>query len=204
MGTEFTGSGLTLGQANALVKKLGGIENVRLILAGRVKVVVEKVAEELFRLVTSVKFTGRDTDFDLANEFAVGNYSDGLNVAYQSALFKAWFGNKVEGPTGESELAIRKLVKAAFDTEIAEGLGGEVESEISMAEFHSLLLRQGNGKNGEPLLTNGCANIAYCRDVNGVLRAVSAHWRDGGWCFYADPTNRGNRWEAGLHVVSRK
>ena len=57
-------------------------------------------------------------------------------------------------------------------------------------------------KNG-PLLTNGYANIFYVRDANGVLRAVSVYWYDGGWDEYAVGVAHPNTWFDGRRVFSR-
>ena len=108
----------------------------------------------------------------------------------------------VEEPTAESELVIHKLSENLLDAEIVYKLGGISKMEVTLSELYVLLVKQGVGQNGV-LLTDGYANIAYIRDVNGNLRAVIAHW-DGGWYLDVGQITDPDRFVAGRRVVSRK
>lgn len=193
---------LNLGQIEALVNKLGGMDAVKQILSETAKVVVEKVKEVLLQLVATVSVAARTTKFVVAKELSVGDH-DGLKIAHWSDNFKELFGDRVEEPTAGSELIILRLTRYAYDTEIVADLGGDAKAGTTLSEFKVLLAKQGNGQKGN-LLTNGYANIAYIRDVNNVLRVVCGHWDGGGWRLDAGSIDDPSRWNDDYQVVSRK
>lgn len=131
------------------------------------------------------------------NSSAVRFYGFGDN-------FEKWFLGKVEELT-KVELPKRHhdLEHDSLDAEILTDLGGKEAAEVTLAGVFALLELQPKGESGE-LLTNGCANIFYIKDVvGGVLRAVHVLWDGVGWHVYAGSVTASRRWLAGLRVFSR-
>ena len=144
--------------------------------------------------------------FIARNEFVVK--STRVKICWLSNDFKSWFLGKIEEPIGETTLRYWKLRKGSLDSLIIAKLGGRTKAETTLAEMFSLMKRQRNGEKGV-LLTNGLVNIFYIHDINGVLRAVSIWWDDGGWWgdggwrVGAYPIEDPNRWVTDFLVFSR-
>jgi hypothetical protein len=116
--------------------------------------------------------------------------------------FKRWFLGKEEQPFVGSTLKYGKLSRCSVDSPIIAELGGEEQAETTLTELFALMSAQKNGEKGA-LLTNGYANIFYIKDVNGVLRAVRAHWDGGGWDVDADDVTNSMGWDVVNQVFSR-
>lgn len=129
------------------------------------------------------------------------NKKSGVKMVEHGSNFKSWFGGKVEEDFPEEELRPLMLTQSANDSEIIADLGGEAVAEVTLAEIWRLMERQANGGEGA-LLNNGCANIFYVRDREGVLRAVCVHLDDDGWYADADALV-GSRWRVVYRVFSR-
>lgn len=188
---------LNLGQVEAIVNKLGGMDGVRRFLAGSIEVVVKK----LLTLVTTVKVA--TVEHFVANEkFIEGKTTDGVKIAWIGDNFKANFLEKTENGVETTELKIHKLDQDSLDAPIIAELGDA--DETTLAHFWELLKKQGSGQKGD-LLTNGYANIAYIRDENMGLWAFYVHCRagSGGWGVGAYSVEDPLRWDAGNQVVSR-
>jgi hypothetical protein len=125
-----------------------------------------------------------------------------VKISYLGDNFCLWFLDKVEEPFIGSELRYGRLRKLSVDAPIIAELGGEEKAETTLTELRQALEKQPNGKMGD-LLIDGCANIFYIRDVNGVLRAVHAHWRGGGWRVFAYSVEGPGGWSGGFRVFSR-
>lgn len=140
--------------------------------------------------------------FKAADHFKVDTKTSGLRIAWLGDNFKENFLRKKEGATASSELKVHRLLESSLDTPIVTELADKCE--IKLGQFFALLLKQGKGEPG-PLLVNGYANIAYIRDINGVLWAVRAHWSSdrGGWSFEAFSVEYPHGWRTGGRVVSR-
>lgn len=186
---------LTLGQIEALVNKVGGMEGVQRILTDATEVVV-KAATKLLELVTTVETTGIKA-FKAGGKFREGKTTDGVKIAWLSDNFKENFLGKTEQNVAQAAFRIQKLKKASLDE-----LGDT--AEIFLAQLWELLKKQGNGQRGD-LLVSGYANITYIRDSSGNLWAVCAHWRadHDGWHVNADSVTDPSLWYADNQVVSR-
>lgn len=188
---------LNLGQIEAIVNKLGGMEGVQRFLAGSIEVVVKKI----LTLVATVKVAAVE-HFVAAEKFREGETTDGVKVAWLGNNFKTNFLGKTEEGVEEAELKLHKLNQDSLDAPIMNELGDT--DETMLAHLWELLKQQPNGEEGK-LLVNGWANVAYIRDVNDELWAVSACWDAdrGGWDVEADSVTRPGRWDADSQVVSR-
>jgi len=185
----FASQNLTAGELNALVKKVGGEEMVRKIFSYHLEIIVlDKIPGEFVTFIDDVKIMARTTEFVVRDEFSVGNHG-GLKIAHCSGSFNQCFGRKVEKPAAETELTVlekrlsQRNCQSKFIREIIakKNLAFGENSEISLAEFHALLMKQGNGQDG-PLFTDGRANVAYIRNFSGVLCVVIGLWHvEKGW-----------------------
>lgn len=187
---------LNLGQIEAIVNKLGGMEGVQRFLAGSIEVVVKKI----LTLVTTVRIAAGGR-FVVAEKFRIGE-TDGVKIAWLGDNVKTNFLDKIEENVKAAELKIHRLEQDSLDAPIIAELGDVAET--TLADFWELLKKQGLGQKGG-LLTNGYANIAYIRDTNDGLWAVRARWRadDGGWSVEARSVADPDGWFAGNQVVSR-
>lgn len=187
-------SGLTLGEIEAIVNMLGGVEGVKKFLRGEL-VVSEAQAEGLLRHITTTSVSG-------ANRFVADKESlKAANIGWTSGHFERLFLPKVEMAAFDT-LAVSELTEASTDALILEELGDR--AEISLTHFFRLLERQANGEGGL-LLINGDVNIAYIRGVDGNLWAVNANWDDKHryWFVFAGSVERSGKWLEGCRVLSR-
>lgn len=192
---------LNLGQIEAIVNKLGGMDGVKGLLSGAM-VVVKAVAEKLLKFVGAVMVSATEV-FVVADHFTVNTSAMAeVKIGYLGDNFKKWFLGKTEEPNNQTELTYATLSRASVDKPILDELGNTVETTISMV--WELLKLQPNGEGGV-LLTNGYANIFYVRDTNNTLRAVNASWHvdDGGWYVRASSVGYPYEWRAGYRVFSR-
>lgn len=117
---------------------------------------------------------------------------------------------KIEKPTGEQVLRYGDLRQMAPDLPQKEGqlaiiteLGGKAKAETTLRGMYHQLEKQGHGQKEGVLLTDGRANIFYIRNQCGVLRAVRADWRAGGWDVCANSVEDPDAWYAGHRAFSR-
>ena len=134
---------------------------------------------------------------DTSKNARVKIYTTGSN-------FDKWFLGKVEEPISETELRYHRLRRPSVDEPILAELGGQEKAETTLTELYTLLEQQPRGEEGI-LLTNGCANIFYVKDVSGSLRSVCAGWgsRSGGWGLSAYLVGSPHGWCDGSRIFSR-
>lgn len=197
---------LNLGQIEALVNKIGGMEGVQRLLAGATKVVeVAKgtVKNLLERLPVTIALPAV-IDFTAKEDFVVDTSKRAkVRISWLGANFKRHFLEKVEkGEVAAETLAVNKLLDYAYDPAIITELGGELKVELTLGQFFAAFAKQPRGEDG-PLVTNGYANIGYIRAVDGVLWAVFGYWSDDGWGFEADPLDDPDGWDHDDRVLSR-
>lgn len=184
-------SELNLGQIEAIVNKLGGMEGVKRFLASEL---VTKEPNLLWQ-ITTVSVSGTE-------KFVAKEYLRTANIGYTGDNFDKLFLNKAEKNVEGVNVAIHRLEKDSLDVPILAELGNR--AEISLAHLFQLIKKQSKREDG-PLLTNGYANIAYIRGTDGNLWAVDACWYSGYgyWRVYAYSVEYPNRWYAGRQVLSR-
>lgn len=196
-------SDLNLGQIEAVVNKLGGMDGLRDFLSGALVVVkntTEKAKEKLLKFITSFKVAGAEKF--VAEQHFKKDTSD-------TAIVKiSWFGDDFKtnflGLTGENvpevELKVQKLLRGSRDPGIIVELGENYT--VSLAHVWNAMALQAKGEEGN-LLTNGYANIFYVTDVNGVVWAVCVFWDGDGWYVVAYSVEDRREWLAGDQVLSR-
>jgi len=181
-------SELNLGQIEAIVNKLGGMEGVKRFLAGTVETVVKSILE----LVNSGIKVSAWSRFVVADNFKKGN----AGIYYLGDNFQKWFGSKVEANVPSATLSSRTLTQSSVDGPIKAELGENHETFLSWL-FEKIEV-QSDGREGE-LLVNGYANIFY---VDG--RVVPAYWDAGhGWYVLAFSVENPYTWDDGDRVFSR-
>jgi len=181
---------LNLGQIEAAVNKLGGMDGVRRLLSGDL---VVKAVGLLKRVATA--------HTPAVKRFVARDHLADCNIGWTGENFKSLFLDKVYKDVGEEKLAIHRLEKASLDAPILYELGERPNTSI--AHLFSLIKRQKNGEKGD-LLTNGYVNIVYDYDDEGNFWAVIARWRsgDGSWDVEASSVEDRDGWFAGYQVVS--
>ncbi|MDO8495220.1 MAG: hypothetical protein Q7S32_01675 [bacterium] len=185
---------LNLGQIEAIVNKLGGMDGVQRLLSGEL---VFK-AVELLRQIATVS-SSAITKFVAKDVFTTKNKS--VKIYFVGDNFKKVMLDKVESGIEATTLIVSKLEKASLDVPILSELGDRAET--TLGQLYGLLMAQPNGEAGS-LLTNGYANIFYIRGIDGNLWAVVADWSSGsGWDVSAHSIGFPRRWSAGHQVVSR-
>ncbi len=192
---------LNLGQIEAIVNKLGGMDGVKGLLSGAL-VVVNAVTEKFLELVGTIMVPATKK-FVATDHFTVDVSAKAeVRIGYLSDSFRNWFLGKTEEPRGTTELNYQRLRKYSPDKPILDELGDTAETTLGMV--WELLRLQPNGEDGGTMLTNGCANIFYVRDVNGELRTVCACLSaDDGWYVSAHSVAGSHGQHAGHRVFSR-
>ncbi len=125
-----------------------------------------------------------------------------VQVQLLRGSFRRHFLGKIERASEAADIKVHKLLQLSNHILIvAEPI---YKCEITLGQFFSVLSPQGNGEAG-PLLTNGAANIACIRDVEGTLWAVCANWNSnyGGWEIGSHSVVNPQGWQAGLQLLSR-
>lgn len=169
-------------------------------IEGRLNGAVAQV-KKLLQFVTTTSVAAIES-FKAEESFKVDTKKAAVRIWYLGDNFKKHFGRKVEGASEAAEIKVHKLTESSLDAPIVAELADKCE--ITLGQFFALLSKQGKGESG-PLLTNGWANIAYIRDDEGILWAVSAYWYAdrGGWRVEAFSVESPHGWSDGIQVLSR-
>ena len=190
---------------DAVINKMGGEEGANAFLRGEfiLTPVAKAVASAILIMVGTITISATNENFVAEDKF-VKNINDSSKVKIYdvSSNFEGWFIKKVEVPFVGGELKYQKLSKGMKDLDIVTEIGGEQKAETSLTEVYSLMEKQPNGESGA-LLTDGYANIFYCREVKGVLCTVDVYWCGDGWVVYSDSVGRPSEWPGGNQVFSR-
>lgn len=123
-----------------------------------------------------------------------------VKISYLGDNLTQWFLGQTVPVRDACVLESHTLVRNSLDEGIIAELGSTRETDIA-ALFH-LMSQQPNGEDGV-LLTNGYANIFYCKDASGSLCAVYAVWDGDGWDVDVDRVDGPGPWVGGRRVFSR-
>ncbi|HRY62722.1 MAG TPA: hypothetical protein P5056_03055 [Candidatus Paceibacterota bacterium] len=189
---------LTLGQIEALVNKLGGMEEVRKILSGQGAPAPAPQAPSVFLPALSVP-----TVPELIEPFVTKDHFNSVEGIWTGSDFNKEFRGMSVAPRKGYELTVRTLSMPANDGEILKELGDPdgLKAEIDLYTLHQLIVMQKSGRRG--LLTTDYANIFYLRNNEGQLRAVSVSRDDGEWSVSVYSVSSPVRWSGGRRVFSR-
>jgi hypothetical protein len=140
--------------------------------------------------------------FKAADHFGVNMEKMGLCISLIGGNFRENFLHKVEDDAEGALIKVHKICKASSDISIIKELGDN--HEMKLGKFCMMLYEQPQGEHG-PLLVNGCANIAFIRDMSGKLWSVFAFWNSSsrGWSIDARSVQYPYEWEIGRQILSR-
>lgn len=194
---------LTLGQIEAIVNKLGGIEGAKAFLQGTVEIVVKPIIKPIIHWFGTTETSATTENFAAKNKFRKDSKEVKFYEIWEYFAKRFLAGNgKIEEPLNGQELRYGNLTKSSVDGPIIEELGGEAKAETTLTELWDLLKKQANGEEGD-LMTGDCSNIFYIRDITGALISVRLDWGGGGWEVYADRIDAPESWPAGTRIFSR-
>ncbi len=155
-----------------------------------------KIVEKLLESVASFKAPGAK-EFIAKKKYVVDTGENArVRISYLGDNFKKVMLPKKEQDIAEGELKLKKLHTGSLDAPIIVELGGEKKAEISLCEFYETLAHK-------QAIRDFTWVVAYIRDVDGILWAVSAGWSGGGWDVEARSVAYPYGWDAGSEFVSR-
>lgn len=206
MSHEFAAAELKLGQANALVKILGGMEVIGRLLSGAAKVVIETVKRLLKVGDTDVSVTGglTITEALLAERFNIKFLGDNFRRLLLSKVLKGIAGRK---------LVVSKLQEYATTQQIGDEAGWHEADWVLY--LLALVERQKNGEpqdfaQGRVLRVDGYSTIVTVEleepDGKGGIKktawAVYAYWYSVSRSWYVGADPLGSDWVDGRQVLS--
>ena len=195
MSKEFASSCYTVGQINAMIKKIVdqiGENGPKLLLQGKVRMIVER---DIF-----LKFVGKTNFIPSKRKFSpVTAFSDeSKEIDFFGILdfFKTSFleeNEKIEENVGRCRINYGDVYVRVPHQIIIDEIGGTENSETNLYDIYTLLQGQPHGEDGH-LLNNGQANIFYIRDTKRHLVCVQVCWDSDGWIIDAQPIERSYTW----------
>jgi hypothetical protein len=131
-----------------------------------------------------------------------------VKIAYVDPEFIAWFGDKIEKPTGKTTLRYQIFTRpAAFAQAVQENRDIGFVTKTTPGELFSMLAKQPDGPKSPagPLATNDYANLFEMDDISGIPRLVNVFWRfrGNGWNVYAREKSLSIQWCNGHQLFSR-
>lgn len=191
----------TLDRMQAIWNMIGGDDVADALINGRSKLEIT--------LIQRLKQAGTVTIPATTEKFVAKKrfIRDSAEVKFYGIWdnFTNWFlggDGVVDKPSEACELHYADLTQASVDGPIIEELGGESKCQTTLSQIFGLLLKQPQGQEDGPLLTNGRANIFYVKDVEGSLCAVRVRWGGVGWSVGAYSVEDPSGWLAGSRVFS--
>lgn len=210
---RFASADLKAGELNALVKKVGGVEKVRQVLRGELKLttspaaastvarakssVSRRVLAGLLEEVVEPVHLPAIPRFVAREKFVVDRNGE-LPISGLGSNFETNFLDVEETGVPAIVLKQRRLRQRSVDTSILAALG---DTDLAKIEKARIALAHVFGY----LKTANCGlwYIFYVADAKGRVWAVHAYWYGGGWYVEAFSVSDPNEWFTDLHVVSR-
>jgi hypothetical protein len=183
--SNFAARNLSLGQVNALWKKLGGEAAVLGIIAGTLKFTLEAVEGQPYNGSTFFQTqSGRWVDSDLDRYVGLDGHTRGTLPV----------GRVLKQNTAEADM-FGKLGTTMHEETL--------KNACDLGQIGELIAAQEGGKPGT-LLNNGYANIFPVRGKDGALRVVYVLWSadDREWRVYCGPFDPDFVWRDGRRVFS--
>lgn len=192
---------LTLGQVEAIVNKLGGLDGAMKFLRDELSLVAKNGKEVVIRALEKLAWKGtvtvRATSVD-KNKFFSGKL--GVNVWTSDR-----FDNVVKSSLPativcfEHQMDVFRLTANMWDSEIQSELGTKTYRLVEevVASMVSRIMMWKDGKDGHNLLTNGYANIEHARAADGRIVAVSCSFDGSEWSFGCNGLDGNGGWDEG-------
>lgn len=193
-----------MGQAEALLNKIGGMNGMNKVLSGEWIVgepskfakakagASTKILEGLLELQGEPMKVPGIVNFVACDKFVVDRNGE-LPISYLGDNFRNNFLDVVEKVVKTATLKQRKLLKRSVDEPILSALGGTRKAQVALGNVFEFLKTADRSK----------VYIFYVADAKGVVWAVIAYWDDGGWDVGARSVADPDEWDAGRVVVSR-
>lgn len=189
---------LTLGQMEAIVNKLGGMDGAMRFLRDELKLVAKNGKEAVVRVLKklapkgSVAVPARSVDKDkfFASELGVKvGTSDRFDSVVKSALPAT-----IACP--EHKMDVFRLTENMWDSEIQNELGTKEYRSVEevAASMISRILMWEDQKDDHNLLTNGYANIEHGRASDGRIVAVRCFFDGSKWFFFCLELGEDGHW----------
>lgn len=181
--SNFAARNLSLGQVNALVKKLGGETVVLGIIAGTLKFTLAAVQGQPYNGSTFFQ-----TRTGLCVEPCLDRHV-GLD------------GHTTRGTRPKGRVLTRNTSEADMFGKLgSDEYTATLTSAVDLGQIEAMIEAQWDGQEGE-LLIDGSANIFPMIGKNGALHVVSVFWY-GQWGVECFPFEAGDVWDAGSQVFS--
>lgn len=194
---------LTLGQMEAIVNKLGGMDGAMKFLRDELKLVAKNGKEAPVRALKKLAPKGTVTipavsvkkDAFFSGKLGVKIWTgDNFNSVVKSIL-----PNAITCP--EHQMDIFTLTENMWDSEIQNELGTKEYRSVqeAVASMISRIMMWKYGKTNHDLLTNGYTNIEHARAADGRILAVYCHFDSdyGEWDFYCRELDGRGDWRGG-------
>jgi len=161
-------------------------------------------SQSVFRDIIFIATIPAATEQFVARENFIIDTSNNAKVKISclDSYFELCFISKVENPFPGSLIVARQLIKSSVDAPILKELGGNEKAETMLTEIYAMMRMQADGKKDGDLLTDGCANIFYVKDITNTLRAVHVSWHVDGWRVDAYSIEGSSEWHVGHRVFS--
>lgn len=180
---------LTLGQMEAIVNKLGGMDGAMKFLRDELKLVAKNGKEAPVRALKKLAPKGTVTVPAVSGE-KDAFFSGKLGV-------KVWTSDRFDSVVksalpssitcAEHQMDVFHLTKNMWDSEIQNELGTKEYRSVeeAVASMTSRIMMWKDGKTNHDLLTNGYANIEHARATDGRIVAVFCYFDSvfGKWDF---------------------
>ncbi len=195
---------LTLGQTEALMNKVGGMDGLKKVLSGewivgepakiakRAASASKKILADLLELVGEPLRVPVYERFVARDKFVIDRNGE-VPISWLGDKFKANFLDLIEDNATAATLKQRKLLKSSVVGPILSALGGVEKATVALANAWEFLKAADRTK----------WFIFYIKDAKGTVWAVNALWRVGGWSVEAAPVADPLEWLGGSLVVSR-
>jgi hypothetical protein len=199
--TMFASKDLTLGQINALVKKVGGHTEVLDVLSGKTTLVLQPQSKpKMLDCVATVRIPALSefVAIDRITRRTVG--ADQVKISEFRAEFKKCFlygAGKIEQPAHSFEMCISRITNSSFVSSYVDELGRNADAVISLGALYAFMQTADYAK----------TYLAYVESQTGSICTVVTLYDGDGWIFaaYSVAELRKTKWDPEVTLVlSRK
>ncbi|MFA5838680.1 MAG: hypothetical protein WC849_01950 [Candidatus Paceibacterota bacterium] len=201
--SKFASKNLTVGEINAIVKKLGGEENARKFLRDEL-VVSKPISQQILfgrlKKVISNIYLEPTEHFNTRDFFKTKN--DGGIFAYVDNDIFNWFETEIHNSPVKELASYEFTEKITEENIVGDAKTNEIYEEVDFAHIKQVCER--HISKGEKLLQENCkSNLFWVRNKKGELCKVSVWLNDDGWYVYVIGFYARSGWGAGGHSFFR-